>query len=461
MSSKLQSQDMTTGRLLPQIILFSLPLAASGILQLLFNAADLIVVGKFAGSTPLAAVGATGSLINLLVNAFVGISVGVNVLVARDLGCRHEEKVRRTIHCAFALSALLGLIVLVLGLSLSAPLLRAMDTPEDILPLSALYMRIYFLGVPASLVYNFGAAILRAFGDTRRPFVFLAISGVINALLNLFFVIVFHMDVAGVALATVISQYISLLLIIRCLVKAEGCGHLELRSIRLNGRDVLSILQIGLPAGLTGVIFNISNVIIQSTVNSFGASIVAANTAANNIEGFCYTAVNSVSLAAITFTSQNLGAGRYERIKKTFPCCVATVFLIGLPFCLSAFFFGPQLLSIYVSKTDASYAVIIECGMKRIVRLSAVEFLCGWMDSCCGMVRGLGKSWKPMLVTIFGACVFRLVWIATIFRLSPTLETLYVSYPISWILTAAVHSICFVFDYRKLIRRVAEAAAIL
>ncbi|MCQ2419994.1 MAG: MATE family efflux transporter [Clostridia bacterium] len=451
---------MTSGRILPQIILFSLPLAASGILQLLFNAADLIVVGKFAGSAPLAAVGATGSAVGLFVNAFLGISVGANVLVARHLGCRQEDVVNRIIHCAITLSAMLGCILLVAGQLFSIPLLRLMETPADVLPLSSLYMRIYFLGMPASLVYNFGAAILRAFGDTKRPFIFLAIAGVTNALLNLFFVLVLHMDVAGVALATVISQYISALLILRCLIRADGCGHLDVRKLRLNRRDTLSIVQIGLPAGLTSVIFNISNILIQSTVNSFGSSVIAANTAANNIEGFCYTACNSVYHAALTFTSQNLGAGKLDRIKRIFGCCILTVFILGLPLSLTAYFFGPQLLSIYTSKSDPSYATIIECGMIRIVRLSAIEFLCGWMDTCCGMVRGLGKSWTPMIVSVCGACVLRIVWIMTIFRLSPTLETLYLSYPISWAVTAAIHAVCFYFAYRKLLQRSAAPTPI-
>lgn len=451
---------MTAGRLLPQIIRFSVPLAASGILQLLFNAADLIVVGKFAGSEPLAAVGATSSLIGLFVNAFVGISVGVNVLVARYLGCRQEDSVSRTIHSAFALGLVMGGLVLLLGFTLAQPLLHMMDTPESILPLSSLYMRIYFLGVPGSILYNFGAAVLQAFGDTKRPFIFLAISGVTNALLNLFFVIVLHMDVAGVALATVISQYISVFLIVRCLVRAEGCGHLNLRGIRLNRQDALSVLQVGVPAGLTSVIFNISNVIIQSTINAFGAAVVAANTAACNIEGFCYTATNAASLAAITFTSQNLGAGKYDRIRRIFLCCLAAVLLIGLPLCLAAWLLGPQLLSIYVSKADASYATIIACGMKRILRLSAIEFLCGWMEVCCGMVRGLGKTWMPTLVSVCGACGLRLVWIATIFRADPRLETLYLSYPVSWIVTAVFHAVCYFFICRRLRHKTAEAADI-
>ena len=285
MAASIEQVNMIEGALLPKVLRFSLPLAATGVLQLLFNAADVIVVGKFAGATALAAVGATTALINLLVNAFMGISVGVNILVARYLGCREDERVRACVHTAFALSLLLGLVVMVAGLTLSTPMLELMKTPKDVLPLSSLYLRIYFLGIPGTIMYNFGAALLRAFGDTKRPMLFLTISGIVNACLNLFFVIVCGMSVDGVATATVISQYISLFLVVRCLRRSEGLSHLELKSIRLDREESLRMIQIGLPAGLQSTLFSISNVLIQSSVNSFGASVVAANTAASNIEG--------------------------------------------------------------------------------------------------------------------------------------------------------------------------------
>ena len=453
MAATIEQVNMTEGALLPKIIRFSLPLAATGVLQLLFNAADVIVVGKFAGATALAAVGATTALINLLVNAFMGISVGVNILVARYLGCREDERVRACVHTAFALSLLLGLVVMAAGLTLSTPMLELMKTPKDVLPLSSLYLRIYFLGIPGTIMYNFGAALLRAFGDTKRPMVFLTVSGVVNACLNLFFVIVCHMSVDGVATATVISQYISLFLVVRCLRRSEGLSHLELKSIRLDREESLRMIQIGLPAGLQSTLFSIANVLVQSSVNSFGASVVAANTAAASIEGFVYTAMNSVFHAAITFTSQNLGAGKPERIKPVYRDCILTVLLIGVPMCALLYFFGQPLLGIYIAKDDPAYASVIASGMVRVTYMGMTYFVCGIMETCCGMVRGLGRSWMPMVVTIFGACVLRIIWIYTIFQTHHTLDVLYLSYPVSWVVTSAVHVLCFVLIYRRMMAR--------
>ena len=318
-ATKANTIVMTEGRPLPQVIRFSVPLALTGILQLLFNAADVIVVGKFDSSTALAAVGATTSLINLLIGAFIGISVGVNILAARYLGCRDEEHVSRTVHTSILLGLGLGVIVFLLGFFLARPLLELMETPEDVLPLSDRYLQIYFIGVPALLLYNFCAAILRAFGDTKRPFYFLAISGVINVALNLLLVIVCHLGVAGVAIATIISEYVSLALAIICLMRMEGCARLELKKLRFYPDEALRMIQIGLPAGLQSVIFNISNVMIQSSINSFGSDAIAANTAASNLDAFVYTACNAVYHASMTFTSQNLGAGKPERIKPCLP----------------------------------------------------------------------------------------------------------------------------------------------
>ena len=460
MAASIEQVNMTEGALLPKVLRFSLPLAATGVLQLLFNAADVIVVGKFAGATALAAVGATTALINLLVNAFMGISVGVNILVARYLGCREDERVRACVHTAFALSLLLGLVVMAAGLTLSTPMLELMKTPKDVLPLSSLYLRIYFLGIPGTIMYNFGAALLRAFGDTKRPMLFLTISGIVNACLNLFFVIVCGMSVDGVATATVISQYISLFLVVRCLRRSEGLSHLELKSIRLDREESLRMIQIGLPAGLQSTLFSISNVLIQSSVNSFGASVVAANTAAASIEGFVYTAMNSVFHAAITFTSQNLGARRYDRIDRIFWGSCAAVCIIGVPLSLLSTVFGPQLLSIYVSADDPARDAVIAMGMIRTYYVTTPYFLCGIMEVCCGMVRGLGKSWLPMFVTGVGACLSRIIWIYTIFQVHHTPEVLYSSYPMSWILTLVLHSVCFLAIYRKYEKRRAACAAV-
>ena len=452
--------NMLDGPVLPRILQFTLPLAATGMLQLLFNAADVIVVGKFSGSTALAAVGATSSLVNLLVNTFIGISVGVNILVARRVGCRDHEGVRRASHCAIALSTVLGFLMLLLGLFLSRPMLEWMETPADILDKSALYLKIYFLGVPFTLIYNFGAAILRAYGDTKRPMVFLTISGIVNALLNLFFVIVCKIDVAGVAIATVISQIISVVLVLRCLLRFDGPARIVPREVRLHRDEAMQILQIGLPAGLQTMLFNISNVIVQSAVNGFGADVVAANTASANIAAFPYTAMNSVYHAAITFTSQNLGARRYDRVNRIFWASSAAVCIVGLPLCALCTVFGPQLLGIYIARTDPAYDAIIENGMIRTYYVIAPYILCGLMDSFCGMVRGLGAAWTPMLVGLVGACLMRIVWIWTVFRWHHTLGALYVSYPISWFITAAAHAVCFVIFWRRTRARLAERAAV-
>lgn len=447
--------NMLDGPILPRILQFTLPLAATGMLQLLFNAADVIVVGKFSGSIALAAVGATSTLVNLIVNTFIGISVGVNILVARRIGCHDADGVSRASHCAVALSALLGLLVMAIGLLFSRPMLEWMETPADILEKSTLYLKLYFLGVPFTLIYNFGAAILRAYGDTRRPLIYLTVSGVVNALLNLFFVIVCKIDVAGVAIATVISQVISVFLVMRCLLRFDGWAKISLRQIRLYRSEAVQMMQIGLPAGLQSMLFNISNVMVQSAVNSFGADVVAANTASGNIGNFTYTAQNSVYHAAITFTSQNLGAGRIDRIKKVLTACLTTVLMIGLPLCLTCFLFGRQLLGIYVSSADATYEDVIRYGLVRLHRFGSLYFLCGLMEVMCGMVRGLGKTWLPMFVTGVGACLSRIVWIYTIFQIHHTPEILYWSYPMSWILTLVLHSVCFFVIYRQYERKLA------
>lgn len=449
--------DMLNGPLFKNILVFSIPLAATGILQLLFNAADVIVVGKFAGSASLAAVGSTGSLINLLVGAFMGISVGANILIARYLGCGQHEFVHRAVHTAYALSALLSVVVTALGLWLCVPLLHAMDTPDDIIDLAALYLRIYFLGLPANLMYNFGSAILRAVGDTKRPLVYLVISGTVNVILNLLLVIVFHLDVAGVAIATVISQYISLILVTWHLCRFDGPCKLTLKKIRMHWGEALKMVQIGLPVGLQSVIFSISNVMIQTEINAFGSAIIAANSAAANINNFTYTGMNAVSHASITFTSQNLGAGRLSRVKNIYWCSILTVLLIGVPLSVLPYIFGKPLLSIYINLSDPAYNDIISYGMVRMLWVSVPYFLCGMMEVCCGMVRGLGQTWLPMFVSATGACLVRIIWIHTIFRALHTMDCLYASYPVSWILTIAAHVVCYFPTLRRLKRHMPSA----
>ncbi|MCH5250744.1 MAG: MATE family efflux transporter [Lachnospiraceae bacterium] len=439
--------DMCSGSILKKLLLFSLPLMLSSLLQLLFNAADIIVVGRFAGDNSLAAVGSTSSLINLLTNFFMGLSVGANVLVARYFGAKQQKDLTETVHTAMMLSICSGIILTVIGI-IGAPLILArMQTPDEVFPLSVLYLRIYFIGMTTMMLYNFGSAILRAVGDTRRPLYYLSLAGVINVLLNLLFVIVLHMDVAGVATATAISQCISAFLIIRCMINIKDSIHLELSGLHIYPDKFKRILQIGLPASVQGILFSFSNVIIQSSVNSFGAITVAGNSAAANIEGFVYVAMNAFHQAAISFTSQNIGAAKYERVNKiayTAELCVLTV---GVVLGNLVTFFGRPLLGLYTSS-----ATVMEAGMKRLRVVCRTYAFCGMMDVMVGSLRGLGYSVMPMIVSLIGACGLRLLWIFTFFQMEQfhTVTSLYLTYPVSWFITFMTHVICFVIVRRKL-----------
>ncbi|AGC68494.1 MATE efflux family protein [Thermoclostridium stercorarium subsp. stercorarium DSM 8532] len=437
--------DMCNGPLLGKIIIFSIPMILSGILQLLYNAADVIVVGRFTGSTALAAVGSTGSLTNLIVNLFMGLSVGTSVTVAQYYGAGDWKNVSRAVHTSIATSIISGILVGVFGFCTAKRLLMAMDTPADVLDQAALYMRIYFVGIPASMVYNFGSSILRAVGDTRRPFIFLSVSGLINVVLNLFFVIVFHMGVAGVAWATVISQVISAVLIIISLIQFNGPCRLFLKDIKVY-RDMLwEMVKIGIPAGLQGTIFSISNVLIQSSVNSFGSDVMAGNSAASNIEGFIYAAMNSIYNTALTFTGQNVGAKKYNRINRILGICLLTVFTIGFGMGMVALLFGRQLLGIYVPHDDE----VIKYGLIRLNIITKTYFLCGMMDVMVGMIRGMGKSFMPMLVSIIGVCGIRISWIFLVFAKNRDLAMLYISYPVSWLVTFAIHFLTYFFIKKR------------
>lgn len=442
---KSYEMDMCNGPLLGKILIFSGPLILSGILQLLFNAADIVVVGRFTGSHALAAVGSTSALINLLVNLFIGLSIGTNVLVARYYGAKNEAEVSNTVHTSIMTAIIGGILMIFVGILMAHPLLELTGTPDNVISHSVLYMRIYFAGMPAFMIYNFGAAILRAIGDTKRPLYFLMVAGVINVIFNLIFVIVFDMGVAGVATATVISQVISAILILICLTRVEGMCHLDLKKLKIHRDKLGQMLKIGLPAGMQGIVFSISNVLIQSSVNSFGSIAMAGNTAASNIEGFVYTSMNAIYQTALSFTSQNMGAGNYKRINQILVRCLAIVSVIGLVLGNGAYFFGHQLLGIYSSDPQ-----VIEYGLSRMAIISCTYFLCGIMDVMVGSIRGLGYSIMPMIVSLTGACAFRVLWIFTIFQWQHTLFILYISYPLSWILTAGVHIICYRIVYKKL-----------
>lgn len=428
--------DMCNGPLLGKILLFAIPLMLSGILQLLFNAADIIVVGRFVGHEALAAVGSTSSLINLLVNVFIGLSVGTNVLVANYYGAKKYGHVSETVHTSVLTSLICGCALILIGIFLAGPLLTLMGTPDDVLGQATLYMRIYFVGMPVIMLYNFGSAILRAIGDTQRPLYFLLIAGIINVLLNLFFVTQLHMGVAGVALATVLSQAVSAGLVVRTLIKSDGCFQLELSKLKIHPDRLRQMIRIGLPAGMQGAIFSISNVLIQSSINSFGSVAMAGSTAASNIEGFVYTSMNALHQTALSFTSQNYGAGKMDRINRILLLCLGCVTAVGLVMGNGAYFFGRQLLGIYSSDPE-----VISYGLVRMFYICVPYFLCGVMDVMVGVLRGLGYSIMPMLVSLTGACGLRILWILTVFQWSRSLETLFLSYAISWALTALAHKI--------------------
>lgn len=442
--------DMCSGPILGKILLFSLPLMCSSILQLLFNAADVIVVGRFAGDNSLAAVGSTTSLINLLTNFFMGLSVGANVLVARYFGAKQNKDLTETVHTAMMLSIYSGILLTVIGCIGAPKILLWMQTPEEVRPLAVLYLRIYFAGMTATMLYNFGSAIMRAVGDTRRPLYYLSAAGLINVVLNLLFVVVFHMDVAGVALATVISQCISAVLIVRCMMSMKDSIHLELSKLRINSDKFKRILQIGLPASVQGIIFSFSNVIIQSSVNSFGAVTVAGNSAAANIEGFVYVAMNAFHQAAISFTGQNVGAARYDRVNKIVYTAELCVLAVGVVLGNLVVLCGRPLLGMYTSSPE-----VVEAGMRRVSVICRTYAFCGMMDVMVGSLRGLGYSVMPMLVSLIGACGLRLIWIFTFFQMEPfhTVTSLYLTYPVSWFVTFMTHVSCFIIVRNKLAKK--------
>ena len=378
------------------------------------------------------------------------MSIGANVLVARYYGAKQDKELNATIHTSMLLSLISGVILTVIGVFGAHKILALMQTPEDVLPLATIYIRIYFLGMTSTMIYNFGSAILRAVGDTKRPLYYLLLAGVVNVVLNLIFVIVFSMGVAGVATATAISQTISAVLVVRCLIKDKGSIHLELKELRIEKDKFIRILQIGLPAGFQGILFSLSNVFIQSSVNSFGKVVVAGNSAASNIEGFVYVAMNAFYQAAISFMGQNVGAGKYERINKILITAEACVAVIGIVLGNMVFIFGEPLLGIYSDTSD-----VVAAGLVRLSIISTTYALCGMMDTMVGALRGLGYSIMPMIVSLLGACAFRLVWLATIFQMDRfhTIEMVYISYPVSWTLTFTTHLICFIIVRKKLAKK--------
>jgi len=444
---KQYNQSMLQGPILPSIISYTIPIILTSLLQLLFNAADLVIVGRYRGSLSVAAVSATGALINLIINLFIGLSIGSGVSVAHALGGKKEEEAHRIVHTALPTAIVGGLFVTVIGIYFSEPLLRLMGTPENVLPLSALYMKIYFGGMVFTMVYNFCASILRAAGDSKSPLIYLAFAGTVNVVLNVIFVTAFHMNVEGVALATVASQAISAVLVVRSLIRRKDACHLDLKSIRFYKPQLSKMIRIGLPAGIQSSLFSISNVIIQSSINSFGDILMSGNGAAASIEGFLYVVFNAFQQTSVNFIGQNAGARQYKRAKNVLVICLVCAVTLTITLSALVYLFGPQLLSIYI--TDSAEA--IQCGLIRITYVTLPYFICALMDVTTGGLRGLGASLTPMLISVLGVCGIRLLWIFTVFQIpayhSP--QSLYLSYPISWAVTFICQLTAFIFIYKK------------
>ena len=443
--------DLCQGPFLGKIIRYTVPIILTSVLQLLFNAADLIVVGQFEGNDDLGAVGATGSLINLLVNLFMGLSIGAGVCVAQGIGAKDNDRVSKAVHTAIPAAFICGVFLTIVGIVFSPALLRMMDTPDKVIDLATVYMRIYFAGIIPILIYNFGAAILRSAGDTKSPLIFLSIAGVINVVLNLIFVAVFHMSVAGVALATTISQAISCVLVIRALMRRSDACRLELKKLKIYGNSLRRIIQIGLPAGIQSSLFAISNVTIQSSINSFGEVVLSGSTAASNIEGFVYVGMNAFQQTATTMVGQNSGARKYDNVGKISLLCLICVAVTGIVLGGGCYLLAPQLLPIYLSQGGDA----IGYAITRMSYVCLLYFMCGIMDVLSGILRGMGASFVPMVVTILGACGLRLVWVATLFQQNRTLECLFLSYPVSWAVTVAVLLVCALVVWRKRVKQCA------
>ena len=448
---------MTEGPLLGKIIRYSIPLILTGILSLLYNAVDLIVVGRFSGTESLAAVGATGSLNALMINVFLGISTGAGVVAAQHFGAKEEREVSKVLHTSVISAVFGGLLLMVIGELFSGNFLAMMGTPEEILPLSSKYMKIIFLGVPGNLIYNYCASVLRASGDTKRPLFFLSISGIANVFLNLLLVLVFHMGVSGVAIATITSQYLSAVMMLGYLSRQEGALHFSLAELRFDGKKFRRILAIGIPCGIQGSLFSISNVLIQSSVNSFGAVTMAGNSAAANIEGFIYTAMNAIHHTCMNFTGQNVGAKKYDRLIKVMFTCLAVVLVVWVIVGGSLLLLREPLLSLYVDRNAGNFAEVIAIGCERMSVVGTTYFLCGILEVVTGSLRGMGKTLFPAIVQLLGACGFRILWIYTVFRHWNTLTVLLISYPASWILTTIpLFIMCFTVK-RGFVRRDPEA----
>ena len=436
--------DMTQGPLLRKIILFALPIMFTGMLQLLYNAADVVVIGIFAGDTSLAAVTSTGTFTGLLVNLFLGMATGSGVIIAQAIGSNNREKLHRMVHTAMSISAIIGVLIGVFGFFFSRKMLGLMLTPDDVIDLSTLYVKIYFLGLPGQMVYNFGAAIIRSSGDTRRPLIILSLAGIANVLLNLVFVIFLHLDVAGVAIATITAHYLSAIAIVYILITDNADYKLDLSKLKIYKRELIEVLRYGIPAGLQTSMFSISNMLIQSSINSFGSAVMAGNGAAASIDGFVFVAADSGAQASLTFAGQNYGAKKLDRVKKSMFLSMGLSTVMGILAGLIVILFQRPLLGLFVDSTEA-----IEAGMVRLTIMAILYFSCGIMNSIANAVRGMGRSVTPMVISMICVCAFRVFWVYTVFTKWHTLSSLFVSYPVSYVLAIAAHSICFIAVFGK------------
>ena len=439
--------DMCNGTIMDKLISFSLPLMLSSILQLMFNAVDIIVVGRFSSSRALAAVGSTTALINIFTNLFIGISLGANVLAARYFAAGRDREMSEAVHTAITLALISGVVMAFIGAGMSGTALGLMDTPGDVIGLSAVYMRIYFMGMPFFMLYNYGAAVLRAVGDTKRPLLFLIAAGMANVVLDLLLVIVIPLGVAGVAIGTVVSQMISCILVLRCLYRSEGSYQLRFSKLMLRWVYLKRIFQVGIPAGIQSTVINFSNALLQSSVNSFGSTAMAGYTAANNILGFLYAAVNAVTQACMSFTSQNYSVGKQKRMDRVLLDCILLSTGVAAVLGIGAYVFGSQILRIYTAETD-----VIRCGLEILSITTVPYFLCGIMDLIPGALRGMGHSAVPMVLSVIGTVGTRIVWIYMFFPRNRSLHFLFISYPGSWIITIAMQAVCFWFVRRRICR---------
>ena len=436
--------DMCNGTIMDKLISFALPLMLSGVLQLMFNAVDIIVVGRFTGSQALAAVGSTSALINIFTNLFIGISLGSNVLAARFYAAGKSKEMSETVHTSITIALISGIIMAFVGAIFAKGALELMDTPDDVIDQSVLYMRIYFMGMPFFMLYNYGAAILRAVGDTKRPLLFLIISGITNAVLNLILVIVFGLGVAGVAIATVIAQLISCVLVLTCLCRSQSSYRLYFNKLGIRRDYMVQIFKVGVPAGIQSVVINFSNALLQSSVNSFGSTAMAGYTAANNLLGFLYVSINSVTQACMSFTSQNLGVGKFKRMDRVLIDCIILSVAVSIVMGSSFYIFGRQLIGIYTSDAE-----VVKCGMEILAYTTLTYFLCGLMDLIPGALRGMGYSAVPMVLSVIGTVGTRVFWIFGIFPYYRSLGILFVSYPASWGLTIVLQAACFYFVRKR------------